>query len=111
VKKNFQSTLPLKKKETVIQSMKDSYGLYFGLCSVIIAALLLLAVPAAAMGMAPGADSCSTPGFLSVSGENMKVEKDPHCQKNCYDICANTCSDGWCMFTCTKNCDKYCEKQ
>jgi hypothetical protein len=91
--------------------MKESYRFYFGLCSVIIAALLLLTVPAAAMTMASGADSCSSPGFHSVSEQNMQLEKEKVCKKDCYHMCAVSCNDGWCMLVCMDSCDDYCEKQ
>jgi hypothetical protein len=107
---HFSVNITVKKQETVIQSMKESYRFYLGLCAVIIAALLLLAIPAAAMGMAPGADSCSSSGFHSVSGQNMQLEKVKDCKKDCYHLCAVSCNDGWCMLVCMNNCDRYCKE-
>jgi hypothetical protein len=103
--KKFSVNTIVKKKKTVIHIMKKSYRVSFGLCSVIIAALLLLAVPVAAMGMAPGAASCSTPGYLSVSGLNMQIAQDwEECINDCYSWCSYDCIEGGCW-----GCHFYCK--
>jgi hypothetical protein len=75
---------------------------------VIVAILLVLAVPAAAMTMTPDSGACGISIFSPSAGQNTQSAETPDCKHDCYKLCALTCSDGWCMIACMKNCDRYC---
>jgi len=94
--------------ECRFSGMSGTSHSFSGAGPVIVAILLVLAVPAAAMAMAP----YSGAGGMSIScpsaGQNTQPAENPDCEKDCYHMCAISCNDGWCMIVCMKNCDRYC---
>jgi hypothetical protein len=76
--------------------------------SIILAVLLILAVPAAAMRMVPDSGACSTSLFSPSAGQHTLSQESSDCQKDCNYFCSLACDDGWCMIACMRNCDRYC---
>ncbi|WML68363.1 MAG: hypothetical protein METHP_01978 [Methanoregula sp. SKADARSKE-2] len=91
--------------------MSGPYHSLFVKGFVIIAVLLALAVPAAAMKITPNTAVCSTSIVSHSAGYPTLFSEISDCQHDCYHLCAIVCSDGWCMISCMRNCDRYCEEE
>ncbi len=80
----------------------------FVMLSGILAVLLVLAVPAAALSITPVTDAHTTQTLCQQGDPFKQYSGSKDCQKDCYYMCAVSCNDGWCMSVCMNTCDDYC---